>query len=69
MTDHEIRYGSYHAERQNDGTYNVYFCVHTNKMDIVLDGVRGCNVAKIIRKLENALWLKSLDRRRLVAAR
>ena len=62
-TEHEIRYGYYRAERQNDGTYNIYFCVHTNKKEIVYDGVRGCNVARIIRGLENALWLQSLAKR------
>lgn len=62
-TEHEIRYGYYRAERQGDRTYNIYFCVHTNKKEIVCNGVRGCNVARIIRGLENALWLQSLAKR------
>lgn len=41
----------YRESRQNDGTYNIESSQHGGNWEIVLTGVRGCNVSRIINRL------------------
>jgi len=39
------------SRKQNDGTYTIYRSNFGANSEIFLDGIRGCNVQKIINKL------------------
>lgn len=41
----------YKSVKENDGTYTIRASLHGANWDIVLSGVRGCNVNRIINKL------------------
>jgi len=41
----------YKAVKQNDNTYSIYQSQFGLNWEIILTGVRGCNVSKVINKL------------------
>ena len=40
----------YKAVKENDGTYSIRQSVHGLSWEIVLLGVRGCNVSRILER-------------------
>lgn len=42
---------SFFSKKQNDGTYTIYKSSFGANSEIFMDGVRGCNVSKLINKL------------------
>lgn len=54
----------YKAVRESDGTYTIRESkAGCSYHDIVYSGVRGCNVNKIINRLNNEDFYKSLERK------
>jgi hypothetical protein len=41
----------YTSRKQNDGTYNVLQSISGLNWEIILIGIRGCNVERMINKL------------------
>jgi len=41
----------YKSQKQNDGTYNILRSTFGLNWEIVLIGIRGCNVNRMINKL------------------
>ena len=42
---------SFFSQKQNDGNYTIYRSNFGANSEIFMDGVRGCNVSRIICKL------------------
>jgi hypothetical protein len=42
---------SFFSQKQNDGSYTIYRSKFGANSEIFMDGVRGCNVQRIISKL------------------
>lgn len=42
----------YSAEKQNDGTYIIYYSKYGLNKEIVKPGVRGCNVVRVVEKMQ-----------------
>lgn len=43
----------YKAVKESDGTYSIRYSVHGLNWEVILLGVRGCNVNRTIEKLRS----------------
>lgn len=50
----------YRSTKQNDSTYNIEQSKFGFSWEIILTGIRGCNVDRLIRKLNHDDFMKSI---------
>ena len=49
------------SQREGDGTYSIWECGFTGKKDVLMTGVRGCNVSRIVNRLTSDQFFKEIS--------
>ena len=49
------------SQREGDGTYSIWECGFTGKKDVLMTGVRGCNVSRIVNRLTSDRFFREIS--------
>ena len=50
----------YRSKKENDGTYYIEQSKHGLSWEIIFTGIRGCNVNRLLNKLNHNDFMKSI---------